>query len=831
MEKIQVKDEPQSEEEDFAMEEEEIQIKMEPLIMDEDDSDEDTSMQEEVQIKMEPLMKEEAQSDEDSSVHSEEYPSTECALFQGKVKQEPEPSTGIHLRMATCCIPNCGQNETNEIRLFRFPTDEIILAQWLVNTQVKPRLVNPPDLYVCQLHFEPEVVHGTQLEFWSLPTLRLGHEDYLVMDCLKQSEQVMKYIRGQYCSVISCFRSKDDGLRLFEYPDDPETFIKWRRKCRHDPVQIKSYGFRLCASHFSTDSFDPETGDLFAGSQPTRQLYPCLVPGCVRDADTPVDYYKVPNKNDEAEAWSHNLFIPLNTIDRTAQRVCGRHFEDACFTEKKTLRLGSLPTIFLGHDHEVLPNPEKIRLEAEGIRCCVHGCESRRTARDRSFSSFPKDRALARKWIHNIRLDASFKEWPGMLICHEHFEKSCFKNGAKYLRSGAMPTRKLGHPHSDVFESDYAMSFKSTACAIRKKRVRCCHPGCGRHETIVYDLPRTEELHKAWLKHMNIKQIPADPRRAPQLCPIHFVIMYEHSVKNFSEHAPDEILDTNYKVVRNKSSMQALSCSVKGCDTFIPRDSNMLHDMKKVNELQKMWAENGQIDLNPRSRIRVCNKHFEPKCFKNRRLHGWSVPTLNLPGEAIHQNITEEQLEIFSLAAKRCEVKEEEKVQCSVSNSIDGESSPVTFEEQPNDQTLEVVLEVAPNQKSYPEQTTAEILSKPKKFNDNRCAVPGCRMTFKDVNRTFRLHKLPDSDDNVAKWLHNTQIKVTNEYWPSIRICGLHFEQDCFQGSRLRPGAMPTLSLEGKSLEWMHQSEWSKRNNPRPSRFPRAANCLTVDLS
>ncbi|KAH8353330.1 hypothetical protein KR084_010330 [Drosophila pseudotakahashii] len=796
MEQIRVKNEPLSEDEDFPMEEdaEEMEIKMEPLMMYEDDSDEDSSTQ-----------------DEESS-------STEYPPFQGKVKQEPELSKDIRedMKTATCCIRNCGQKETNEIRLFRFPTDEIILAQWLVNTQVKPRLVNPPDLYVCQLHFEPEVVHGTQLEFWSLPTLRLGHEDYLVMDCLKQSEQVMKYIRGQYCSVISCFRSKDDGLRLFEYPDDPETFIKWRRKCRHDPAQVNRYGFRLCASHFSTDSFDPETGDLFAGSQPNRQLYPCLVPGCVREDGTSVNYFNVPRKPEEAEAWSHNLRIPLSAINRNVQRVCSRHFEDACLTELKKLRMGALPTICLGHDGDVLPNPETIRVHTEGIPCCVNGCGRRRTAKNQLFSGFPNDIRLVRKWIHNIHLDISEKEVDGLLVCHEHFEDRCFKRTKtkmQHLRVGSMPTRKLGHSSYDLFglfESDWNIfQGKSKTNAFKKRRYLCCHPRCGRYETMVYELPRMDELQKVWGKHMNIREIPADARKAPKLCDIHFVIMYEYSAKNFSEHAPDEFLDADYKTARNKTFVQKLSCSIKGCDTIEPRDGYSMHDMKKNKELQKMWVENGQIELNRRLElIRVCGKHFEPKCFRTRILYAWSVPTLNLPGEAIHQNITAEQWKMYNQADKLNERNEGIEVENSDPNSIDGESRPV--------------LEEAPNQKSYP---------KPKKLNVYRCAVPGCRKTFKDASKTFRFHKLPTCDETAAKWLHNTKLKVTKDQWTSIRICSDHFEKHCFRGIILRPGAVPTICSGSKSVECMYQSERRKNKNKPSSRFPRAANCQSDDFN
>jgi len=203
------------------------------------------------------------------------------------------------------------------------------------------------------------------------------------------------------------------------------------------------------------------------------------------------------------------------------------------------------------------------------------------------------------------------------------------------------------------------------------------------------------------------------------------------------------------------------------------------------------------------------------------------VPTLHLPGKAIHQSITEEQWKMYRQAERLNElglVEKEEEVGYLESNPVDGEVLNV-IEEQPKDQCLEVVLEVSQRKERYAKHTE-KILSYPKKCSENRCAVPGCPITFNDVTRTFRLHKLPVSEAAAEMWLHNTQVKIDKEQWPDFRICAHHFEQDCFTGSRLRPGAMPTLSMRSGSLVLMHDSEWKKVEKKTPSRFPRAAkNC------
>ncbi|XP_037708623.1 uncharacterized protein LOC119546427 [Drosophila subpulchrella] len=806
MEEVQVKDEPQSDDEDLRLEEMEVDIKMEPLMV-EPESEEDFSMQDEISVKV------------------------ECTMLE-KVKEEPAFSSSDHTSLAICCIPSCGQKQTSQIRLFGFPRDKILLFPWLVNTQVKPRLVNPAELYVCQQHFVPEAIQGNNLFIWALPTLLLGHEDYIIPNLAQGTEHVMRYICENYCSVPCCFRAKDDGFVLIEYPGDKATRQKWRYRCRHRAEEVDKYGFRLCQAHFPSNCFDPDTGELFAGSLPSRELFPCLVPGCVRDAGTPVVYYRVPQSTAELDAWSHNLLIPPSVLKANNQRICGRHFEDDCFRANKTLLLGSLPTLFLGHHNEILPNPKMVK--AQRVTCSVPSCGRIRRRCGLKFVLFPKSQGLIKKWMHNMRLDASIKNVQSLLVCHEHFEKHCFETigGKRRLRCGSIPTLKLGHSHRDLHESDSDLMPGKTKKKIlswfKKNRFDCCYPWCRWPDKVrAYDLPRTEKLRAAWLKHMNIQEPSAVTKKTLKLCRLHFVILYEHSGKECLDHVPDETLDAYYKEARSKASIVEISCAVKGCDTLRPRDGGTLHNIKMYKELRQMWLENCQITLESLSSChRVCSKHFEPECFLNGRLLGWSVPTLHLPGKAIHQSITEEQWKIYRQAERLNELGVvEEDVEYLESNPVDGEV-PNVIEEQPKDQCLEVVLEVSQGHKRHSRLHTEKILFNPKKCSENRCAVPGCPITFKDVTRTFRLHKLPVSEGAAEMWLHNSQVKIDKEYWPDFRICAHHFEQDCFIGSRLRPGAVPTLSMGSESLELMYDSEWNKKEKKPPSRFPRAVkNC------
>ncbi|EDX05553.1 GD21739 [Drosophila simulans] len=78
-----------------------------------------------------------------------------------------------------CCAPTCLHQENSQFRFFCFPIYENTLMQWLVNTQMKPSLVSPFELYICHFHFEPTAVQETQLLRSAVPTLFLGHEEYL----------------------------------------------------------------------------------------------------------------------------------------------------------------------------------------------------------------------------------------------------------------------------------------------------------------------------------------------------------------------------------------------------------------------------------------------------------------------------------------------------------------------------------------------------------------------------------------------------------------------------------------------------------------------------
>jgi len=80
-----------------------------------------STKEEEIDIKMEPLMVD-PESEEDSYMQEDISDMVESTMLE-KVKEEPEFSSSDHNSPAICCIPSCGQKQSSDIRLFGFPKD------------------------------------------------------------------------------------------------------------------------------------------------------------------------------------------------------------------------------------------------------------------------------------------------------------------------------------------------------------------------------------------------------------------------------------------------------------------------------------------------------------------------------------------------------------------------------------------------------------------------------------------------------------------------------------------------------------------------------------
>ncbi|XP_043646015.1 uncharacterized protein LOC122615162 isoform X2 [Drosophila teissieri] len=754
-------------------------------------------------------------------------------------------------RIRICCISTCGQIGSSQIRLYRFPTEEQALLRWLVNTQQQPRLVDPAELYVCQTHFEPDAICKKQLRCWAEPTLNLGHDGLVIPNAKhngniaggQDTEEAMRLIRERYCSILTCFQGEASGIRLYEYPKDMPTIRKWAAACRHRSMQASSNGFKVCQSHFAPECFEQDTLNLIDGSVPTLELSRsdierhCLVSGCEKDpSGGRLRFYKVPKTAAQLNAWSNNLKISSVDLGLGEQLICERHFEPFCFGAHKGLRPGALPTIILGHDEEVemLPNPESLWQKKAEV-CCAPDCGRIWQPGDTKFSGFPKTLALAKKWIHNLKLSVLNDQLGSLKVCSAHFEASLFNKSG--LISGSIPTLELGHSSQDIFQSDTQSLGKSLKCERRAiiSEVDCIYPECKELcKTVSFNLPHEENLRRAWLRHLKIEEPSSD---GGQLCPLHFVILYELSIKSFPEHVSNRFLEENYYSARNNRRVKIVSCAVKGCEMIRPRDKVLLHGLPQREDILRMWVENGQLEITePQQQymLRVCRNHFESRCsFDDRRLHPWSVPTLNLPGNPVHQIPTKEEWQEmtvkFTQEADTIKLEREEELEEEqLREEEEGDSfllEPIvrmehieSDEEDSEMQALEVLLEVGHVErmdsyervdKSYTEHAVCHSNSIRNQYNANHCAVEGCEVTVEDVDGTIKLHKFPASSEAARKWMHNTQVDMDEKFWWRYRICSYHFEQECFQSARIKKGAMPTLLLGPKRPEEVYENEFA----------------------
>lgn len=754
-------------------------------------------------------------------------------------------------RIRICCISTCGQIGSSQVRLYRFPTEEQALLRWLVNTQQQPRIVDPAELYVCQSHFEPDAICKKQLRCWAEPTLNLGHDGLVIPNGKhngniaggQDTEEAMRLIRERYCSVLTCFQAEASGVRLYEYPKDMPTIRKWAAACRHRSMQASSHGFKVCQSHFAPECFEPDTLNLIEGSVPTLELSRgdierhCLVSGCEKDAsEGRLRYYKVPKTTAQLNAWSNNLKISCQDLGLGEQLICERHFEPFCFGAHKGLRPGALPTLMLGHDEDVemLPNPESLWQKKAEV-CCATECGRIWQPGDPKFSGFPKTLALAKKWIHNLQLSVENDQLGSLKVCSVHFEASLFNKSG--LISGSIPTLELGHSSQDIFQSDIQNMGKSLKFERRTivSDLDCVYPECKELcKTVSFCLPQEEDLRTAWLRHLKIKEPSSG---VGQLCPLHYVILYELSIKSFPEHVSNRFLEENYYSARNNRRVKIVSCAVKGCEMIRPRDKVLLHGLPQRKDILRMWVENGQLEITePQQQymLRVCRNHFESRCsFDDRRLHPWSVPTLNLPGNPVHQIPTKEEWQEMTIKLtqeadtiklereeelEEQEPLEEEAGDCSLLEPIVRMEHIESDEEDSEMQALEVLLEVGHVERmdsyervdeSYTEQAVYQSNGVRNQYNANHCAVEGCEVTVEDVGGTIKLHKFPASSEAARKWMHNTQVDMDEKFWWRYRICSYHFEQECFQSARIKKGAMPTLLLGPKRPDKVYDNEFA----------------------
>ncbi|XP_004533895.1 uncharacterized protein LOC101460809 isoform X2 [Ceratitis capitata] len=650
-----------------------------------------------------------------------------------------------------CAIASC-ERTADASALYRFPKPDWLRQKWCDNTRLDKEAAKQAK--ICARHFESHVMGNHKPRPWALPTLELGvdehgapltaaHANPKQLSRFHPEEHEwgeLRYVRANHCSIISCMKSKKDGVVLFNYPTNRLMLQKWAENCRHYPYQAKRYRFQLCASHFTPECFKREGTRLRKGSVPTlnlghddtqihesefetivapviveKKVKICSVPKCGRTNESDgVRLFKFPNERTEVlEKWCYNL--RMNAADCRDAYICNMHFEPRCVGGGRLL-LRAIPTMLLGHNEpDILPNPDSFDRPEKLISCCVSGCNNNKQTPGVILSAFPKSRTQFDKWAHNLQLPATATVWHTYKICSDHFERYCYEHGR--IKVGAMPTLKLGTNNSSavdlytVSEEVMSHSFKRKRATVKNETLKlpqesCCYAKCREMELRMsqqlFEFPKLAAIRRAW-------------RVSAGLC-----AETEEEVKN------EQIKDNDNKIIEVK-------CVDK-------KEAEAAENMSNI-KIVEIKSEANAVDVATASEIakksqKICPMHFKLLYIEHKALKD-------------------------SLKASATQ-KEDQQIL------------------QKLDDTFEKVCDFS----------CVRRIS---------CAVPGCNSNYL-TTETLKFFKFPQNPELLAKWCHNTQTVIDSDRLYCFRICELHLEKICISQQakklqRLKAWAIPTLNL------------------------------------
>ncbi|XP_036321615.1 uncharacterized protein LOC118735770 isoform X3 [Rhagoletis pomonella] len=742
-----------------------------------------------------------------------------------------------------CSLAGC-EREADTSALYRFPKPDWLRQKWRDNTRLSEE--EAKQAKVCARHFEPHVMGNHKPRPWALPTLELGVDEHGVplpavhanpkqLARFHPEEHVwgeLRYVRANHCSIISCMKSKLDGVTLFNYPTKREMLQRWAENCRHYPYQAKRYRFQLCGDHFTADCFKREGTRLRKGSVPTLNLghddlqihqsvfetaalpeierKRCCVPHCGRTPqEDGVRLYKFPSQEraEVLEKWCHNL--RMKVADCRHALICNMHFEPRCVGRDRLL-LRALPTMLLGHnDADIFENPESFERPEKLISCCVPGCTNTKQTEGVQLSAFPKTRGQFEKWAQNLRLPITSTVWHTYKVCSDHFESYCYEHGR--IKVGAMPTLKLGH---DDTEDLYTVSEEAMSHPLKRKRWPikaeplkapievCCYPGCKELElrltNQLFEFPKLYAIRRKWLesigfgneaeaeeKYADVKEddeeeegddVVLPTKASRKICPMHFRLLYmEHEpmLKSLEAINQPDIKRCLQKIAETFAKVCDMSC-VRRISCAVPGcNSNYL-----TTESIKFF----KFPDNPEMRAKWCHNTqvtVDPDrlyCYKICELHFDDVCAPSKPAKKV------QRLKMWAVP---------------------------TLNLPPRDESMPEIYPL-PAPESVPESRRAALLLQ---SAVNKCCIPSCVHAKAPEEREdatesdVQFFNFPNHAELLYKWVYNTQISMVSA--THARICALHFEKHCIN-KRLRMYAVPTLLL-GHNKTDIYQNPLDKR--------------------
>lgn len=520
----------------------------------------------------------------------------------------------------------------------------------------------------------------------------------------------------------------------------------------------------------------------------------CCVPSCGRSRlEHGARLFPFPTGKQQQSKWRHNLRLDASDVDKTSQ-VCSAHFNRRCI-DGKQLRSWAIPTQQLGHQEQpIYENPKNI----PGFftpTCALAHCRKRRSIdNDLRTYRYPRSEELLEKWRVNLRLAPD--QCRGR-ICADHFEPMV--RGKLKLKTGAVPTLKLGHDEGVVFDNE-AIKAGLQLDAAGEPEVE---EGEASRESLIKikkeKLEPDEEEAEAEVEQTQLDNGDDDDEQEEDVDadddhgyfdPLELVETFadDNAADDDDGDIPgndDELLllpDTppvklehplppllrREKPVNNVTPI----CCLKHCR----KERTATHQLSTFgfpkDRLQlRKWSSNLQI---PESDCvgRVCIEHFEAEVLGTRKLKQHAVPTLNLGHD--------------TPLIYRC----------------NGQAQPMggIFDEQPQHSVFRLwslkhcrkrklqAMEPPDHQRHQRAVIKQEMEEDEEQQDGLSCCLPHCGMGANDV----QLHRLPSNRIQLRKWLHNLNLPQRIPIGSQTRVCSEHFD---VQPGEALEDCLPTLKL------------------------------------
>ncbi|KAM7353922.1 uncharacterized protein ACRADG_005824 isoform 2-T4 [Cochliomyia hominivorax] len=718
-----------------------------------------------------------------------------------------------------CFLKHCGKEEQENVFLIAFPlNDPLTLRKWCKNLKLNYEMKSYKNYKICNEHFETYVFYKKRhLRTGALPTLNLGHSDDIIRNCRR-----LRLKRGNCLKLkeICCLKQcQASNYKLYTFPRNSELRKIWCNNLQLELRQVLNNHLKICKQHFPSESFIVGTDNLKLNAIPVLNLglqteqhvvksatveeSKCLVENCQKTPSVDrVKLFGFPDNPEILKKWLFNLNLSPETF-RGNELICSKHFDKSSIKNGQ-LHENAIPTQFLELSEKSWFYNNTSELYECQKQCCVLNCKQG-ADQAKHLYRFPKHKEDVDKWLYNLKLPLDDTEVKDLRVCDRHFEQSC-KISHKDLITQALPTLNLGHNDSDIYGNNF---------------IKCCLDLCSIEGFYYHKLPEDLMLQSFWFQELEME---SSFNNSSYICSVHFVAFFERILEKYSVFLKESKeyvkLSLTYNELKALPALQTYKCHIPKCNSGFKLIWKLFKFPKDHNLFNKWLHNTGlQFDYAQRPLYRLCAQHFEERCLSEKKLHRWSLPTLNLPfNNSLYVNPPE------ALPPQHENLKH-----CCVANCVNLKGPFYKFPVKQLDIKKWVHnLELGPQQctlnlrvcfkhfenycfakaknhikplKSWSVPTlklkrkTDLFLNPSDKIDFYVCCLASCKQRL-NRSKDIYLFKFPSSNSLRQKWLHNLNIG-REEYKESMRLCSLHFEMDCFyKGFKLlRKHSVPTLGL------------------------------------